>query len=135
MEALLHHIHIKSRNPRGSARWWVEMFGAELLPETEFRDMVFAPIRLDGVQITITGLGEAEAAATADPPAIPHFGLEHVGILVDDLDGVLDRFRDQGLPVYERRPGAGGFEIAFVGTPDGVCLELLERPPEQGEAP
>ena len=135
MEAGLHHIHIKSRSPRDSARWWADMFGAELLPETEFRDMVFAPVRLDGVQITITGLSEAEAAATADPPAIPYFGLEHVGILVDDLDGVLDRFRSEGLPVYERREGAGGFEIAFVGTPDGVCLELLQQPSGEGSSP
>jgi catechol 2,3-dioxygenase-like lactoylglutathione lyase family enzyme len=53
--------------------------------------------------------------------------LEHIGIITDDLDRDLARFEEQGLEIYERRPGAGGFEIAYVATPDGVCLELMHE--------
>jgi catechol 2,3-dioxygenase-like lactoylglutathione lyase family enzyme len=76
-----HHVHIKSRDPRASAWWWADMFGAEVLPEVEFRA----------------------------------------------IDRDLARFEEQGLEIYERRPGAGGFEIAYVATPDGVCLELMHE--------
>lgn len=100
------------------------MFGAEVLPETEFRSMLFVPVRLGGVQITITRPDPAEP--TGEPGSIPHWGLEHIGLITHDLDGDLARFEAQGLPIYERRPGAGGFEIAYVGTPDGVCLELMQ---------
>ncbi len=119
-----HHVHIKSKDPRASAQWWADMFGAEVLPEVEFRSILFVPVRLDGVQITIT-LPDPEEPTT--PAAtVPHWGLEHIGIITDDLARDLARFEEQGLPIYERRPGAGGFEIAYVATPDGVCLELMQ---------
>ena len=121
-----HHIHIKSKDPRASARWWADMFGATVLPEVEFRSMLFAPVELDGIRINITSPDPTEG--TREPPAIPYYGLEHVGLVVDDLDDVLALFTEQGLEIYERRPGAGGYEIAFVATPDGVCLELLQEP-------
>jgi catechol 2,3-dioxygenase-like lactoylglutathione lyase family enzyme len=126
--ATFHHAHIKSHDPRASARWWADTFGAALLPEMAFGDMLFAPVELDGVRINITSPAPGDGERIAAAPEIPHFGLEHLGLEVDDLDGLLERFTEQGLEVYERRPGAGGYEIAFVEAPDGVCLELLERP-------
>lgn len=123
-----HHVHIKSKDPRSSAQWWVEMFGGTLLPEIEFGSMHFIPVELDGVRINITNPAPGEDDSIDDPPPIPYYGLEHLGILTDDLDADLARFSEQGLKIYERRPGAGGYEIAFVATPDGVCLELLQAP-------
>ena len=122
-----HHTHIKSKDPRCSARWWAEMFGANVLPEIEFRSMLFAPVELDGVLINISSPGPDEADRTADPGSIPHYGLEHIGVITDDLDTDLTRFEEQGLQIYERRPGAG-FEIAFVEAPDVVCIELMQSP-------
>ena len=119
-----HHVHIKSKDPRATARWWAETFGATLLPESEFRSMVFAPVELGGVRINITNPPEGEA--THEPAGFPHYGVEHVGVLTDDLDADLARLAEQGLEIYERRPGAGGFEIAFVAAPDGVTIELMQ---------
>lgn len=101
------------------------MFGARVLPEFEFGTMLFTPVELDGVRINITGHGPEDVARMAEPQPIPYFGLEHVGIQVDDLDAVLERFAQQNLPIHVRRPGPGNYEIAFVDTPDGVTLELL----------
>ena len=123
-----HHAHIKSPDPRASARWWADMFGATVLPELEFGSMLFVPVDLGGVQITISRPEPREE--TRATPALPYYGLEHLGLLTDDLDADLARFEEQGLEIYERRPGAGGLEIAFVATPDGVCLELLQAPDE-----
>jgi len=120
-----HHVHIKSKDPRASAQWWPDMFGATALPEMEFGSTLFTPVELDGVRINISKPAPAEAAGTGEPPAIPYHGLEHLGLVTDDLDVDLARFAEQGLEIYERRPGPG-FEIAFVSTPDGVCLELME---------
>jgi len=123
---LIHHVHIKSKDPRRSARWWADMFGARLLAEIEFAGMLFAPVELDGVRLNISSPPPSEG--TGEPPGIPYYGLEHLGLLTEDLDADLARFEEQGLEIYERRPGAGGYEIAFVATPDGVCLELLQEP-------
>lgn len=124
----LHHIHIKSKDPRSSAQWWADMFGATVLPEIEFGSMLFAPVKLGGVQLSITTLAPGDDDVIAGPQPIPHYGLEHIGILTNDLDADLARFVAQGLEIFERRPGAGDFEIAFVAAPDGVCIELLQEP-------
>jgi catechol 2,3-dioxygenase-like lactoylglutathione lyase family enzyme len=123
----LHHIHIKSRDPETSAEWWVDMFGGTRLPDFHFKTMWFTPVEFDGVQLNITTPAPGEDDSIDDPPPIPYLGLEHIGILTSDLEADLARFREQGLKVDGPRPGAGGFTIAFVETPDGVTLELLQE--------
>lgn len=127
MAQKFHHVHIKSKKPRLTARWWEDMFGATILPEFEFGTMLFTPVELDGVRINITGHAPEEAEGMAEPQGIPYWGLEHVGIEVDDMDAILTRFEEQGRKIYVRRPGPGGYEIAFVDAPDGVVLELLHQ--------
>jgi lactoylglutathione lyase len=127
MAHVLHHIHIKSKNPRASAAWWIDMFGGTLLPEIRLKTMLFIPVEFDGVRLNITTPAPGEDDTINDPSPIPYLGLEHIGIETDDLDADLERFAEQGLKIYERRPGPGGYEIAFVETPDGVTLELLHQ--------
>jgi len=127
MAHVLHHVHIKSSDPHASAAWWIDMFGGTLLPEFQFKTMRFVPVEFDGVRLNITTPAPGEDDTISDPPEIPYLGLEHLGIETDDLDADLERFAEQGLKIYERRPGPGGFEIAFVETPDGVTLELLHH--------
>ena len=127
MAFTLHHIHIKSKDPKASALWWIDMFGGTLLPEIQFKTMLFTPVEFDGVRLNITTAAPGEDDIIGDPPPIPYLGLEHIGLETDDLDAILARFEEQGLKIYERRPGPGGYEIAFVETPDGVTLELLHH--------
>jgi catechol 2,3-dioxygenase-like lactoylglutathione lyase family enzyme len=119
------HIHITSRDPRRSARWWAEVFDAEVLPEVEIRGIFFAPVLLDGVRISISAPRPKEGGEPGVPAPVPHYGLEHLGIRVDDLDAALARFGALGLEIYERAESAL-FKVAFVAGPDGVCLELME---------
>lgn len=126
--ASLHHIHIKAKDPSRSAAWWADMFGATELPPYELRSAPFAPIELGGLTFSISRPFPADAARTAEPPTAPHYGLEHIGIVVQDLDATLARFEKQGLPVHGRRE-ITGFRIAFVTDPDGLLLELMEPVP------
>lgn len=121
----LHHIHIKVEDPHRSAAWWAEVFGASMLPSFEIGTALFVPVELDGVRINLSRPGPGDAEATGPAPAVPHYGLEHLGITVADLDGILGRFERQGLPIHERR-SIEGLEIAFASSPDGVLLELLQ---------
>lgn len=125
MTARLHHIHVKSKDPRSSAAWWAQTFGATVLPEFEINGAAFMPVQLDGVRIVISRPRPAELEGTGEPAAIPHYGLEHLGVTVDDLDATLAGFQEQGLMIHERRQ-IPGFRIAFASAPDGVLLELLE---------
>lgn len=106
---------------------WIDMFGGTILPEVEFKSMLFSPVEFGGVRLNNTTPGPGEADIIHNPPKMPYLGLEHIGLETDDLDAILSRFEEQGLNIYERRAGPGGFEIAFAETPDRVVVELLEQ--------
>jgi lactoylglutathione lyase len=57
-------------------------------------------------------------------------GYGHIAIGVDDLDGTLDRLKEQGIEP-EREPytvSEGGSRLCFVRDPDGYRIELIDRP-------
>jgi catechol 2,3-dioxygenase-like lactoylglutathione lyase family enzyme len=132
MAAVFHHVHIKAKDPRATVAWWVDMFGATVVPEFEFGTTLFTPVELDGVRINITGHAPEEAEGMAEPQPLPYWGLEHIGIEVDDMDATLARFDEQGLKTHVRRPGPGIYEVAFVDAPDGLVLELLYSTSDSG---
>jgi methylmalonyl-CoA epimerase len=59
-------------------------------------------------------------------------GVHHVGYRVDDLREVLDRLKDEGVPLVdeEPRPGSRGTSVAFVHPKGfgGVLVELVQEP-------
>jgi lactoylglutathione lyase len=56
-------------------------------------------------------------------------GYNHIALLIDDLDGTLERLAADGIepekPPYRIREG--GSRLCFVRDPDGYRVELLER--------
>ncbi|MBV8945557.1 MAG: VOC family protein [Solirubrobacterales bacterium] len=56
-------------------------------------------------------------------------GYGHIAIAAPDLDGTLERLKQQGIeperPPYSIREG--GNRLCFVRDPDGYRIELLER--------
>ena len=121
-----HHGHIKSRDPRKTAQWWADTFGAKLMPEHGSGATLFAPIEIDGVLINISSPSEAEAEQMGEGDAAIHYGLEHIGLATDDLDADLARLREQGLEIFEVRD-TPTMRIAFVETPESVRVELIQR--------
>jgi lactoylglutathione lyase len=53
----------------------------------------------------------------------------HIALAVDDLDGALERLKEQGIepekPPYSVREG--GSRLCFVRDPDDYRIELIER--------
>jgi lactoylglutathione lyase len=56
-------------------------------------------------------------------------GYGHIALAVDDLDGTLERLKQQGIEP-EREPyrvREGGSRLCFVQDPDGYRIELIGR--------
>jgi lactoylglutathione lyase len=56
-------------------------------------------------------------------------GYGHIAIAVDDLDGTLERLKEQGIEP-EREPyrvREGGSRLTFVRDPDSYRVEIIER--------
>ena len=122
------HAHIKSTDPRKTAQWWADMFQAKILPEIQASGgALFCPVEIGDVKINITTPREHELDQMADGDAGPHYGLEHLGILTDDIDADLGRLREQGLEVFEVHE-TPKLKFAFVETPDKVRIELMQQP-------
>jgi catechol 2,3-dioxygenase-like lactoylglutathione lyase family enzyme len=120
------HGHIKSRDPHKTAQWWADTFGARLLPEFGRGGTLFAPIEIGGVKINISSPSPAEAEGMGEGSAATHYGLEHIGLLTDDLDADLARLREQGLEIFQVRE-TPTMRLAFVETPESVRVELIQR--------
>jgi glyoxylase I family protein len=59
-------------------------------------------------------------------------GATHIGLAVEKLDPVLGRVRDAGAEVSETvtldEPGWEGVRCVYASDPDGISIELVERP-------
>ena len=119
-----HHIHIFSSDVQATERWLVEGIGAELVGRHDSRGVPTSTLRLGGAQILIRGAREGEQLARA---AAPHFGTNHFGLEVTDIDATVAELRSRGVTIevepWDFRPG---MRIAFVKGPDDVRIELVQ---------
>ncbi len=124
------HIHLKAPDPEKTANWYVKAFNFEIFNDRGVRptgDRFIECKSEDGTIFRISGARTNEDMGQGD--ADVHYGLEHFGITVDDMDAELDRLIGLGAELAEgpiRNPN--GPTIAFIKVPDEVRIELLQLP-------
>ena len=70
--------------------------------------------------------GSSKEKAVAE---LNRLGLEHFGFNVADLEAEIDRFeKDVIQVVLPVTSVSGGTKLAYIEGPDGVLIELVERP-------
>ena len=126
MSYSFNHVHLKSSDPGKTADWYVEAFGFEIVNDENPRPQGDRFIRCrtkDGVAINISGARTGELMGEA------HWGLEHFGIEVDDIEAELKRLEELGAEVLEGPTRtATGLSIAFIQAPDDVRIEVMQLP-------
>jgi lactoylglutathione lyase len=120
------HIHLRTRDPRGTAEWYARMFGAKVLESVQSDGQPRIDLDINGLTVFIAQV--PTDAEMAQAPADPHLGLDHFGLRVDDLGAAAAELKAQGAVfTLEPRQLRPGVKIAFVQCPDNVRVELLER--------
>ena len=121
---LLDHIHLRRRDPEAVAGFLSRHFDVGVVDRTTVRGLPRVVLRIGAVALFVEG-------ATDDMPrvpAMPFRGIEHVCLLVPDIDAQAARLVANGVallsPVSEVRPGV---RVAFVEAPDGIVIEMIER--------
>ena len=112
----LNHVHLKSPNPKDTADFYVNNLGATVVAETAnggFR------LDLHGLPLNVTGKIDSQ---THDQV----FGIEHIAIDTDDIDGTVEALKAGGAKITEETQVGSGRRVCFFEGPDGVCLEVLE---------
>ena len=124
------HIHLKAPDPEKTANWYVKAFNFEIFNDRGVRptgDRFIECKSEDGTIFRISGARTDEKMGQGD--ADVHYGLEHFGITVDDMDAEIERLTALGAELAEGPiSNPGGPTIAFIKVPDDVRIELLQLP-------
>ena len=124
------HVHLKAPDPEKTANWYVKAFNFEIFNDRGVRptgDRFIECKSEDGTIFRISGARTDERMGQGD--ADVHYGLEHFGITVDDMDAEIERLTAMGAEVAEGPiSNPGGPTIAFIKVPDDVRIELLQLP-------
>ena len=118
----LEHVHLKTREPQKTAKFYIENLGATVIEVSD--DQRHYRVDLHGIVMNITDHIETQ---TRDQ----HYGLEHFAIETDDFEGTVKKIAESGGRMLEQMaspvPEHGGLRVCFMEGPEGVQLELIEK--------
>jgi predicted enzyme related to lactoylglutathione lyase len=116
-----HHVHLRLANPEASFTWYQQMFGGE-------RDKLkgqIAGLRYGKVWL----LAQAAKPGEQVPPSAGS-AIDHIGWRPTQLDQTAAAIKAKGAVFSTEPREAGVLRIAFVDGPEGVRIELVQRPPQ-----
>jgi catechol 2,3-dioxygenase-like lactoylglutathione lyase family enzyme len=113
----IHHVHVKTRDPKQTMQFYVDNLGATLIAEVGPRGY---RVNLHGLQINITTLIDTQSREQ-------HYGIEHIAVDTDDYSATLARLRTNGVRVLEELPPTNGRRVCFLEAPDGAQIEVIEK--------
>lgn len=122
------HVHLKAPDPKTIADWFVSAFGFKIISDAvrPWGDRFIRCETSDGAVVNISGARTDEKMGDSDASA--HYGLEHMGIKVEDMSAEIPRLTAMGAQLMEGPVDvAGGPIIAFIKAPGGVRVELLQH--------
>ncbi len=121
------HLHHLAADPAGTVDWYKRTFDAV---ETERHDIRGGEaVRLDIGGVSIIVQEKQPDAEWAPPPASPHRGLDHFCFRVEDIEAADKVLKERGADIYDGpRYPRPGFGVIHLNGPDGVHIELIQRP-------
>ena len=120
------HIHLKSPDPEKTAKYYERMFGAEILRLFYSDGEARIGIKLGGVLFYISDT-RGKPTGTSSPDR-PYWGMEHIGLIVDDVDAAAVALKAKGAVFSEEphspKPGVRNF---YILGPENVHIEVINR--------
>ena len=116
MTLKLNHLHLKTKDPEKTAKFYVDTLGAKIVNQTSN-----GGYRLDlhGLSLNVTKFLETQTREQK-------YGMEHIAIDTDELDALVKKLEGQGIRILEQTTVSGGRRVCFFEGPDGVQLEFIE---------
>ena len=120
------HVHLVAKDPRVTARWYVDKLGGEIIRDLEVKGAPQVYVSFNGFIVIVRGQRPAESVRDK---AELQWGVDHFGLRVKgDFDGFCGGLKDKGVTFsLEPTDFNPTTRIAFINAPDGVSIELLDR--------
>jgi catechol 2,3-dioxygenase-like lactoylglutathione lyase family enzyme len=116
MTLKLNHLHLKTKDPDKTAKFYVDTLGATIVsknPRGGYR------LDLHGLHLNVSDFLDEQKREQ-------HYGMEHIAIDTDELDSIVAKLKAQGIHILEQTIVSGGRRVCFFEGPDGVQLEFIE---------
>ncbi|MBI64057.1 MAG: hypothetical protein CL778_02105 [Chloroflexi bacterium] len=128
MPYIVNHIHIKSKDPEKTAKWFVDAFNVKIVSDTvrPVGDRFITTTAEGGMKINISSERTNEILGPADSNA--HYGLEHFGFDSNDINADIKRLVELGAELKEgpkENPEVKNI-IAFISAPGDIRIELIQ---------
>jgi catechol 2,3-dioxygenase-like lactoylglutathione lyase family enzyme len=111
----MNHLHLKTEDPEATARFYVDNLGARITSQNN------GSFRLD-----LHGLSLNVSKFLTQQKREQKYGMEHIAIDTDELDALIAKLKEKGIPILEETVVSGGRRVCFFEGPDGVQLEFIE---------
>ncbi|MCW5603245.1 MAG: VOC family protein [Burkholderiales bacterium] len=112
----LNHLHLKTRDPEKTVKFYVDVLGAKLVGQSP----------RGGYRVDLHGLSLNVTDHFGDQTRDQQYGMEHIAIDTDELDALVAKLKAQGIEILEETTVSGGRRVCFFEGPDGVQLEFIE---------
>ena len=116
MTLKLNHLHLKTRDPEATAKFYVDTLGAKIVSQNAN----------GGYRIDLHGLSLNVSKFLDQQKREQKYGMEHLAIDTDELDSIVAKLKDRGIHILEETVVSGGRRVCFFEGPDGVQLEFIE---------
>jgi catechol 2,3-dioxygenase-like lactoylglutathione lyase family enzyme len=121
-----HHVHLLSRDPKATAQYYRKIFDAKIIESVQSDGKPRIDMDMHGLPIFILAVPPGDNIPSSPPG--PYLGLDHFGLLVDNLDEAAAELKRRGAEFsMEPRTARPGVKIAYVRGPENVRIELVER--------
>jgi len=124
----IHHIHLKSADPKRTADWWVEAFRFTIVNDSERSNGIRFIVceTEDGMRVNISSAARGETLASGVSGL--REGLEHLGFHSDNLEQDIERLTALGAKLVGGPMMGSATRVCFMVVPDEIRIELVERP-------
>jgi catechol 2,3-dioxygenase-like lactoylglutathione lyase family enzyme len=116
MTLKLNHLHLKTKDPDKTAKFYVDTLGAKIVNKNPN----------GGYRLDLHGLSLNVSDFLVEQKREQKYGMEHIAIDTDELDSIVAKLKAQGIHILEQTVVSGGRRVCFFEGPDGVQLEFIE---------
>jgi len=116
MTLKMNHLHLKTKDPAKTAKFYVDTLGAKIVSQNAN----------GGYRLDLHGLALNVSKFLETQKRDQKYGMEHLAIDTDELDSLIEKLKVQGIHILEETVVSGGRRVCFFEGPDGVQLEFIE---------
>lgn len=119
------HVHVVSEDAEATAKWYADVFGGTITHPANIPfifSVEYGTVSLVSTTPQATRRQEGPLARTM------HRSVDHLGWSFTNLESEIERMKNSGVKVVRDMFDFRGTNIAFIESPDGVLIELVELP-------